>query len=156
MSIQKVRNYFKQFGLEDRVSEFDESSATVLLAAERLGVEPQRIAKTLSFLVDDKAILIVTAGDAKVENAKYKEMFGAKAKMLKGDQVENLTGYAIGGVCPFDNPDGVKKYVDVSLRRFETVFPAAGTASSCVKLTPEEVFKYADADAWVDLCKEWQ
>ena len=151
MTIQKVRAYFKQFGLEDRISEFEDSSATVLLAAERLGVAPQRIAKTLSFMVGEEAVLIVAAGDAKIDNPKYKAMFQTKAKMLKGDEVEQFTGYGIGGVCPFDNPEGVKKYMDVSLKRFETVFPAAGTANSSVELTPEELFEYAKADAWVDL-----
>lgn len=156
MTIQKVRAYFKQFGLEDRISEFEDSSATVLLAAERLGVAPQRIAKTLSFMVGEEAVLIVAAGDAKIDNPKYKAMFQTKAKMLKGDEVEQFTGYGIGGVCPFDNPEGVKKYMDVSLKRFETVFPAAGTANSSVELTPEELFGYAKADAWVDLCKDWE
>lgn len=156
MTIQKVRAYFKQFGLEDRISEFEDSSATVLLAAERLGVAPQRIAKTLSFMVGEEAVLIVAAGDAKIDNPKYKAMFQTKAKMLKGDEVEQFTGYGIGGVCPFDNPEGVKKYMDVSLKRFETVFPAAGTANSSVELTPEELFEYAKADAWVDLCKDWE
>ena len=156
MTIQKVKAYFKQFNLEDRISEFEDSSATVLLAAERLGVAPQRIAKTLSFLVGEEPVLIVAAGDAKIDNTKYKEMFKTKAKMLKGDEVSQYTGYAIGGVCPFDNPEGIKKYLDISLKRFETVFPAAGTANSSVKLTPDEVFEYAKADAWVDLCKDWQ
>lgn len=156
MTIQKVRAYFKQFGLEDRISEFEDSSATVLLAAERLGVAPQRIAKTLSFMVGEEAVLIVAAGDAKIDNPKYKAMFQTKAKMLKGDEVEQFTGYGIGGVCPFDNPEGVKKYMDISLKRFETVFPAAGTANSSVELTPEELFEYAKADAWVDLCKDWE
>lgn len=156
MSIDRVRAYFEQHGLQDRVREFEESSATVELAAERLGVAPQRIAKTLSFVVGDEIVLIVTAGDAMVDNAKYKKFFSTKAKMLKGDEVVEKTGYPIGGVCPFDNPKGVRKLIDCSIKRFETVFPAAGTARSSVELTPDEVFTYAQAEAWVDLCKNWQ
>lgn len=156
MSVEKVRNYLKKYGLEDRIIEFDESSATVELAAQRLGVKGQRIAKTLSFLKGEEVVLIVTAGDAKIANAKYKEMFGAKANMIKADQVEVLTGYDVGGVCPFDNPRGVKKYLDISLKRFETVFPAAGNAKSAVKFSPDELFEISEALAWVDLCKDWQ
>lgn len=156
MAIQKVIKYLKQFNLEDRITEFEESSATVELAAQRLGVEPRRIAKTLSFLVGDKTMLIVTAGDAKIDNGKYKEFFGTKAKMLKGDEVPERTGYEIGGVCPFDNPDNTLKYLDISLKRFDAVYPAAGNAKSSVKMTPDELYEYAKADGWVDLCKEWQ
>lgn len=155
MSIEKVEKYFSQFGIEDRIIEFQDSSATVELAAERLGVKGQRIAKTLSFVVADECVLVVAAGDAKVDNQKYRTQFGAKPKMLKGDQVKECTGYDIGGVCPFDNPDGVKTYMDISMKRFETIFPACGSASSAVEMTPEELFTYGKGIAWVDVCKAW-
>ena len=156
MSVEKVAQYLKKFDAQDRIIQFEESSATVELAAARLEVEPKRIAKTMSFLIGDEVILIVTAGDARVANPRYKEIFGAKANMIKGDQVKELTGYDIGGVCPFGNPDGVKKYLDISLKRFDTVFPAAGSAKSAVKLTPTELYEYSKALGWVDLCKDWQ
>ena len=156
MSVEKVAQYLKKFDAQDRIIQFEESSATVELAAARLEVEPKRIAKTMSFLIGDEVILIVTAGDARVSKPRYKEIFGAKANMIKGDQVKELTGYDIGGVCPFGNPDGVKKYLDISLKRFDTVFPAAGSAKSAVKLTPTELYEYSQALGWVDLCKDWQ
>lgn len=156
MSVEKVALYLREFGAHDRILQFEESSATVELAAARLGVKPQRIAKTMSFQIGDSVILIVTAGDARVSNPRYKEVFGAKANMVKGDQVKELTGYDIGGVCPFANPVGVKKYLDISLKRFDTVFPAAGSAKSAVKLTPMELYAYSQAESWVDLCKDWQ
>ena len=153
MSIDKVREYFKQFGMEDRVLEFDVSSATVDLAAEALHCEPCRIAKTLSFFVGDKPILIVTAGDAKIDNAKYKAYFGAKAKMLKFEEVEPVIGHTVGGVCPFAINDGVSVYLDVSLKRFTTVFPACGRDSSAIELTIPELEKYSAFTTWVDVCK---
>ena len=153
MSIDAVRTYFKQFGLENRVLEFDVSSATVELAAAALGCEPCRIAKTLSFDCNGKTLLIVTAGDCKIDNAKYKQRFQCKAKMLTADEVEQRTGHLVGGVCPFANPDGVQIYLDVSLKRFQTVFPACGSANSAIELTPDELEKYTLGAAWVDVCK---
>jgi prolyl-tRNA editing enzyme YbaK/EbsC (Cys-tRNA(Pro) deacylase) len=155
MAIEKVKEYFRQFGMEDRVLEFDVSSATVDLAAEALGCAPCRIAKTLSFLVGDSPILIVTAGDAKVDNAKYKARFGAKAKMLTVPQVEELVGHAVGGVCPFAVKAGVTVYLDESLKRFDTVFPACGSSNSAIELTIPELETYSGFDAWVDVCKNW-
>ena len=156
MAIEKVRAYFRQFGMEDRVREFDVSSATVELAAQALGCQPCRIAKTLSFLVDGKAILIVTAGDTKIDNPKYKARFGTKAKMLTPDRVDELIGHGVGGVCPFAVNDGVTVYLDESLKRFETVFPACGSASSAIELTIPELERYSGYAAWVDVCKGWQ
>lgn len=156
MSIEIVRNYFRTYGMEDRIREFDTSSATVELAAQAVGVEPARIAKTLSFKVEERPILIVAAGDAKVDNAKYKSIFHKKAQMLKGEEVTELIGHAIGGVCPFGIPDSVDVYLDESLRRFETVFPAAGSANSAIELNLEELEKYSRAKEWVDICKGWQ
>lgn len=156
MSIETVRAYFKTCGREGDVLEFPVSSATVELAAQALGVIPARIAKTLSFLVEDRCILILAAGDAKIDNKKYKAQFHTKAKMLLAGQVEPLTGHAVGGVCPFANPEGVKTYLDTSLRRFETVFPAAGSGNSAIELTCEELAQYAHSLGWVDVCKGWQ
>lgn len=158
MSITKVRDYLKQFAADERIIEFATSSATVELAAQAAGCEPARIAKTLSFkLHDESVILIVTAGDAKVDNAKYKHFFGCKAKMLNADEVEPLIGHAIGGVCPFGINAGVKVYLDESLKRFATFFPACGSHNSAIELTPEELEKFsANCQGWVDLCKGWQ
>lgn len=156
MSIEKVRDFFSTYGMADRVLEFDTSSATVLLAAKALNCEPKRIAKTLSFLVDDQAILIVTAGDAKIDNPKFKATFKTKAKMLTPDQAEELVGYAVGGVCPFAVNDGVNVYLDQSLQRFETVFPACGSSNSAIELTIPELETYAASTDWVDVCKDWQ
>lgn len=156
MSVEKVKTYFKQFGMEDRVQEFQVSSATVELAAAALGCEPCLIAKTLSFMVENKPILIVAAGDAKVDNKKYKAQFGTKAKMLTPEEVTELVGYAVGGVCPFDVNDGVTVYLDDSLKRFETVFPACGSSNSAIELTIPELEKYSSFDSWVDVCKGWQ
>ena len=156
MSIEKVRSYFRPLGREQDILEFPVSSATVELAAQAVGVIPARIAKTLSFLVEDSCVLIVTAGDARIDNKKYKGFFHTKAKMLSPEQVSQFTGHAIGGVCPFGNPPGVKTYLDVSLKRFETVFPAAGSANSAIELTCDELERYSDSLAWVDLCKDWQ
>ena len=156
MSIEKVRAFFREKGIEDRVQEFPVSSATVELAAQALGVEGKRIAKTLSFLVGDQCVLIVAAGDAKVDNAKFKAQFHTKAKMLPHDQVPEYVGHAVGGVCPFAVKEGVAVYLDESLRRFETVFPACGGSSSAIELTIPELMAYADTDAWIDVCKGWQ
>ena len=156
MSIEKVRAYFAGFGMQDRILEFPVSSATVELAAQAVGVIPARIAKTLSFLVDDACVLVVAAGDAKIDNAKYKAMFHTKAKMLTPEQVTQFTGHAIGGVCPFGNPEGVKSYLDVSLKRFDTVFPAAGSSNSAIELTCDELTQYSNSLGWVDVCKGWQ
>lgn len=156
MAIDKVREYFKKFGVESRIREFTVSSATVALAAEALHCEPCRIAKTLSFLVKEKVILIVAAGDAKVDNARYKAEFGVKAKMLKAGETEALTGHAVGGVCPFAVNEGVTIYLDESLKRFETVFPACGSSNSAIELTIGELEKYTPYAAWVDVCKEWE
>ena len=136
MSIEKVRAYFKEFNIEDRVIEFATSSPTVELAAQAAGCEPARIAKTLSFKVGEECVLIVAAGDAKIDNAKYKHFFGAKAKMLSAEEVEPMIGHAIGGVCPFGINEGVKVYLDVSLKRFNTFFPACGSSNSAIELNP--------------------
>ncbi len=156
MSIERVRPYLEERGMADRIKEFDVSSATVELAAAALGCEGKKIAKTLSFMVSGKAVLIVAAGDAKVDNAKYKAYFGAKAKMLTPDEAVELVGHAVGGVCPFAVNDGVKIYLDISLKRFETVYPAAGSSNSAVRLTPDELAQLCPDAQWVDLCKAWQ
>lgn len=154
MTIENVRIYFKQFGIENKIREFPVSSATVELAAQALHTEPARIAKTLSFKIDEMVILIVCAGDTKVDNHKYKQHFGQKAKMLTSEEVWEYTGHAIGGVCPFGlkNQD-IKIYFDQSLKRFTTVFPACGSSNSAIELTPEEIFDYSRGEAWVDVCK---
>ncbi len=156
MPIETVKTYLAQFGLEDRVQEFETSSATVELAAQTVGCEPARIAKTLSFLVDGAAILIVTAGDARIDNPKYKARFGTKAKMLTPDQAVELVGHAVGGVCPFAVHEGVKVYLDVSLKRFETVFPACGSANSAIELTCDELERCSQCEEWIDVCKDWE
>ncbi len=153
MSIEKGRAYFRQLGLEDRVREFDVSSATVELAALALGVEGARIAKTLSFKSGDSAILIVAAGDARIDNRKFKEKYGMKATMLPHEDVERLIGHAVGGVCPFGCNEDILVYIDESVKRFETVFPAVGSGSSAIELTPQELFTYSRAIEWVDVCK---
>ncbi len=153
MSIERVKAFFKQFGMEERVLEFEVSSATVELAAAALGCEPQRIAKTLSVMQGEGAVLICAAGDAKVDNHKYKERFGTKAKMLSFEEVEQMTGHAVGGVCPFAVKEGVPVYLDVSLKRFETVYPACGSANSAIELSIPELEKYSGYEAWVDVCK---
>lgn len=156
MSVEKVRAYFARFGMEDRVNELPQSSATVDLAAAALGVEPGRIAKTLSFLVGERPILIVAAGDTKIDNARYKARFGAKAKMLTPEQAVELIGHAVGGVCPFAVNDGVEVYLDESLKRFQTVFPACGSSNSEIELTIPELEQCSNSLAWVDVCKGWQ
>ncbi len=153
MSIEKVREYFKTKNIEDRILEFDVSSATVELAAEALGCEGCRIAKTLSFKVNEDVVLIVAAGDAKIDNPKYKAFFHTKAKMLSFDEAETLIGHAVGGVCPFAVNVGVKVYLDESLKRFETVFPACGSSNSAIELTIPELEELSKFDAWVDVCK---
>ena len=156
MAIEKVKEYLGQFGIADRILEFDVSSATVELAAEAVGCEPARIAKTLSFKVDDQPILIVCAGDAKIANPKYKAEFGQKAKMLSADEAVELIGHAVGGVCPFAVNDDVKVYLDESMKRFDTIFPAAGSDNSAIELTPDELEKYSQGFVkWVDVCKGW-
>lgn len=153
MSIEKVRDYFKKYNMEERIQEFEESSATVELAAKALKCEPKRIAKTLSFKINDKPILIVVAGDAKIDNSKYKAQFNKKAKMLTYDEVLELIGHPVGGVCPFAINDGVEVYLDKSLKRFETVYPACGSANSAIELSIEELEKYSNYASWVDVCK---
>ena len=153
MSVDKVRGYLKQFGAQDRIVETDLSSATVELAAKALGCEGERIAKTLSFKTPEGVILVVAAGDAKVDNKKYKAKFGCKAAMLKADEVEECVGYAVGGVCPFGVNEGVKVYLDESLKRFETVFPAAGSSNSAIELTLPELENFSGAEELVDVCK---
>lgn len=156
MAIEEVKAFFRAHGMEDRVLEFEVSSATVELAAEAVHCEPRRIAKTLSFMVDRAPILVVTAGDARIDNRKYKAQFKTKAKMLSPEQAESLVGHAVGGVCPFAVKDGVSVYLDESLKRFDTVFPACGSASSAIELTLPELEKYSSAAAWVDVCKGWE
>lgn len=153
MSIEKGRAYFRQFGMEDRVREFDVSSATVELAALALGVEGARIAKTLSFKKDDSCILILAAGDARIDNHKFKDKFHMKAKMLAPDEVLSIVGHPVGGVCPFGINDGIDVYLDESLKRFETVFPAVGSANSAIELDLDELYKYSNAIEWINVCK---
>ncbi len=153
MSIEKVRAYFAEQGMGERVTEFSVSSATVELAAEALGCEPKRIAKTLSFEVGEKPILIVAAGDTRVDNRKYRAQFEAKAKMIAPEKTEDLIGYAVGGICPFLVKEGVQVYLDESLKRFATVFPACGSANSAIELSIPELEKHSKAKGWVDVCR---
>ncbi|MDE7434360.1 MAG: YbaK/EbsC family protein [Lachnospiraceae bacterium] len=153
MSIERVKEYFGKYGMEERIQEFEVSSATVELAAVALHCEPQRIAKTLSFMVEGHAILVVVAGDARIDNPKYKAQFGVKAKMLSPEEVEALIGHGVGGVCPFAVNEGVEVYLDVSLKRFETVFPACGSGNSAIELTIQELEEYSGYAGWVDVCK---
>ena len=152
MSIERVRAFMRERNMEDRILEFDVSSATVALAAEAVGCAPERIAKTLSFLVDGGAVLVVAAGDARVDNPKFKAQFHTKAKMLSPEEVVNLVGHTVGGVCPFAVNEGVKVYLDESLRRFETVFPACGSANSAIELTLSELEQLSGGE-WIDVCK---
>ncbi len=156
MSLERVRQYFEQAGLGARVLVLEQSSATVEQAAQAIGCQPKQIAKTMSFLVDDAPVLLVTAGDARVDNPKYKRVFHQKAKMVPREQVEASVGHAPGGVCPFAILPGVTVYLDVSLKRFAQVYPAAGDGHSAVRLTLEELEKHANAAGWVDVCKGWQ
>ena len=156
MSIEKVKAYFAQFGMEGRVLEFPVSSATVELAAQALHCEPCRIAKTLSFAVGDTPVLIVAAGDARIDNHKYKARFATKAKMLTPEEAARRIGHAVGGVCPFAVQPGVEVYLDASLKRFDTVFPACGSSNSAIELTIPELEQYSGYKDWVDVCKDWQ
>lgn len=153
ISIEKVKSYFKVFGLEDRIIDFDTSSANVELAAAALNCQPERIAKSLSFILKEKAIIIVTAGDVKIDNKKFKRIFGSKAKMIEKDRVEELIGHKVGGVCPFAIKDDVDVYLDESLKRFVTVFPACGSSNSAIEMSIEELEKYSNYKAWLDICK---
>ncbi len=153
MSVELVRTYLKNWDLEDRIREFDVSSATVELAAEAVGCEPARIAKTMSFLVDGKAVLIVLAGDVKIDNRKFKDQFHTKAAMVKPEQLEELVGHPMGGVCPFAVKETVEVYLDDSLKRFETVYPAAGSPRSAVKLNLKELEQASGSKGWIDVSK---
>lgn len=155
MAIERAKAYLKQFGAEERVREFAVSSATVELAAQALSCEPARIAKSLTFS-GEHPIMVVAAGDAKVDNKKFKEQFGIKAKMLGFEEVETLIGHGVGGVCPFGVNEGVEVYLDISLKRFQTVFPAAGSANSAIELTIEELEAFSGSRQWVDVCKGWE
>jgi Uncharacterized conserved protein len=155
MSIERVREYFANEEIYNKIMEFEVSSATVELAAQAIGCEPERIAKSMAFKTDDGCILVIIAGDAKIANPKYKERFGVKAKMVPADELEELIGHAIGGVCPFGINEDVKVYLDESLKRFETVFPACGSANSAMEMTLPELEKYAKTTKWVDVCKDW-
>ena len=153
MAIEAVKAFFRQHGMENRILESAQSSATVALAAQAFGTEERRIAKSLSFLLGDKAILIVAAGDAKVSNQKYRARFGAKAKMLTPEQVHTMIGHDVGGVCPFGINEGVMTWLDQSMRRFDTVFPACGSSNSAIELTLPELETYSGSKGWVDVCK---
>ena len=156
MSIERVRAHFKTLGIEGRILEFDQSSATVELAAKAVGVEPARIARTLSFMVGEVPTLVVFAGDARVDNKRFKTQLHTKAKMLSHDDAARLVGHAVGGVCPFAVNEGVAVYLDVSLRRFETVFPAAGSSNSAIELTIPELERYSRSLGWVDVGRGWR
>src|SRR5699024_7535038 len=158
MSLESVKEHFKQWGgKESDIMEFDSSSATVEQAADTLGIAPAQIAKTLSFRgKEEKAILVVTAGDAKIDNKKFRHMFGFKARMLSPDEVLEQTGHAIGGVCPFGLANDLDVYLDVSMQRFDSVFPACGSSNSAIELSCEELFEYSSAKQWVDVCKGWE
>ena len=156
MSIERVKAYFDGYGMTGRIREFPVSSATVELAAAALGCDGCRIAKTLSFMVDGGPVLIVAAGDARVDNGKFKAFFHTKARMLSPQEAADLVGHAVGGVCPFGVNEGVTTYLDVSLRRFETVFPACGSSNSAIELTLPELEKYSQAKAWIEVCKGWE
>lgn len=157
MAIEKVREYFRALGMEDRIQEFDVSSATVALAAEALGCEQAHIAKSMAFQgKDGGCLMVVASGDGKIDNRKFKDAFGMKAKMLSADETAQMVGHAVGGVCPFAVNDTVLVYLDVSLRRFETVYPACGSSNSAIGLRCAELEQYSNAVGWVDVCKGWQ
>lgn len=156
LSVESVREYLKKFNKANEVLEFDVSSATVELAAEALSTEPARIAKSLSFKDEDGCILIVTAGDGKVNNSKFKKTFGFKPKMLSFEEVSTYTGHPVGGVCPFNNPSNVKVYTDILLKRFEAVYPACGSPNSAIKLTCNELFEMSNSIDWIDVCTGWE
>jgi prolyl-tRNA editing enzyme YbaK/EbsC (Cys-tRNA(Pro) deacylase) len=153
MSIEKGRAFFRRFGIEDRIIETPVSSATVDLAAKAVGVEPARIAKTLSLKSSEGCMLIVSAGDVRIDNRKFKDRFGMKARMLTAEEVLEMVGYPVGGVCPFGINEGIPVYLDVSLKRFATVFPAVGSSNSAIELSCDELFRYSNAREWVDVCK---
>lgn len=155
MAIEPVRAYFSRYQMADRIQEFPESSATVALAAQALGCDPCRIAKTLSFNVNGRPILVVAAGDARIDNAKFKSFFQTKAKMLSPEEVLGLVGHAVGGVCPFAVKDGVVTYLDCSLKRFKTVYPACGSSNSAICMTIGELEQHSNYKEWVDVCKGW-
>ena len=156
MSIENAREHLRKWNVEDRIQEFDTSSATVELAALAVGCEPARIAKSMTFKVEDHAVMVVAAGDVKVDNAKYKAQFHTKAAMLKPDEVIRLVGHAVGGVCPFGINPGTEVYLDESLRRFITVYPAAGSSNSAIQLNLEELERISGSLGWIDVCKGWQ
>ncbi len=156
MSIERVRAYFRTLGMEERIREFAASSATVELAAQAVGVAAARIAKTLSFHDGEGCLLIVAAGDARVDNRRFKDTFHQKARFLTPDEAVAFTGHAVGGVCPFAVGEAVKVYLDESLRRFDTVFPAAGSSNSAIELTCDELFRVSKACCWVDVCRNWR
>lgn len=155
MAIEKVKDFFKQYGMDSEIIEFEVSSATVDLAATALDCEPERIAKTLSFMVNGQAVLVVAAGDAKVDNKKFKEYFKTKAKMLSPDEAIDMVGHAIGGVCPFAIKNDVSVYLDISLKRFDTIYPACGSSNSAIELTIKQLEKYSSYSEWIDVCKGW-
>ncbi|MET1170819.1 YbaK/EbsC family protein [Paenibacillus amylolyticus] len=155
MAIEKVKDFFKQYGMDSQINEFEVSSATVDLAASALDCEPERIAKTLSFMVKGQAVLVVAAGDAKVDNKKFKEYFKTKAKMLSPDEAIDMVGHAIGGVCPFAIKNDVSVYLDISLKRFDTIYPACGSSNSAIELTIKQLEKYSSYSEWIDVCKGW-
>lgn len=156
MAIDKVREYLKQWDRDKDILEFDTSSATVEMASNALGVEPGRIAKTLSFKAEAGAILVVAAGDVKVDNTKFKTEFGMKAKMLTPEEVLQYTGHAVGGVCPFGNPEGVPVYLDESLQRFDSIYPACGSSNSAIRMVCDDLEAYTNFKKWVDVCKGWK
>ena len=156
MSVDKVKTYFRKYEMKERVLEFEVSSATVELAAQAVGCEPAKIAKTLSFWVEEQPILIVTAGDAKIDNKKYRGQFVKKAKMLSFDEVESVIGHGVGGVCPFAINEGIDVYLDESLKRFDVVYPACGSSNSAIGLSIPELEQYSNFKAWIDVCKDWQ
>lgn len=153
MSLEKVKEYFKQYNIENRIKELDETSATCFLAAKALGTEERRIAKSMGFLVKDTPIIIVTSGDMKIDNSKYKHLFSVKAKMLTAEELIEFIGHPAGGVCPFAVKENVKIYLDISLQRFQTVFPACGSINSAIELTIPELEKYSHFEKWIDVCK---
>lgn len=155
MSIEKVREYLKQFNKDNDIQEMEESTATVELAALALDTEEARIAKSLSFYDNDSAMVIVVAGDAKIDNRKFKDYFGFKARMLVPEDTEKFTGHAIGGVCPFALPDNVKVYLDESMKRFESMFPACGSGNSAIELKLDELEQTSGSNTWINVCKNW-
>ena len=155
MAIEKVKEYFKKYNMEDKIIELDVSSATVELAANALGCEPKRIAKSLGFLVNENPILVIAAGDARIDNSRFKEYFKVKSSMIPFEKVNELIGHDVGGVCPFGINENVKVYLDNSLKRFNTIFPACGSSNSAIELTIEELEKYSNYIEWIDVCKDW-